>query len=98
MSTEYRWIPAGSVPTVALLLTQLLSPREAPEAERVRLLPHARLLVSTVLRYPSETCISGRNHKAACAGCILSFAIHASSARNSDDITCSRERVVRTMT
>jgi hypothetical protein len=60
--------------------TELSSPRETPEAERVRLLPHARLLVSTALRYPSETCVSGRNHKVTCAGCIVSLAIHARSA------------------
>ena len=59
-------------------------------SERVRLLPHARLLV--IYHYPlslKNVCI-GRNHRETCAGCIVSLAIHARSAFSESKSVSSR--------
>jgi hypothetical protein len=74
LSTEYRWILPGSVPTDALLLTRLVVTLRGTGSRTRTSARLTRLLIIPALRYPSETYVSGRNHKGAYAGCIVSLA------------------------
>ena len=78
MSREYRQIPPGSVPTVALLLTMLSSLIGGNGSKTRSAARLTRPLVTPTLRYTSEEYVPGRSHKVRCAACIFSLAILAS--------------------
>ena len=59
-------------------------------SERVRLLPHARLLVIYHSALSLKNVCIGRNHRETCAGCIVSFAIHARPAFSESKSVSSR--------
>ena len=59
-------------------------------SERVRLLPHVRLLVIYHSPLSLKNACIGRNHRETCAGCIVSLAIHARSASSESKSVSSR--------
>src|ERR671913_1626735 len=96
MSIEYREIPPGSVPTIALLLTRPSSLFRGTGASRALTSAGLTHLLGYSRPPPSFRDVSGRNHKGTWAGCIVSA--NAPPARNTAKLRMNHVRCSATET